>query len=58
MENKILKNKERDRKVINIQLRQEGWRVVRIWEHNIKKNSKKTANGIIKILLKQAKYEK
>lgn len=36
-ENKILRNRERDREV-TIQLKREGWRVLRFWETEIKKN--------------------
>jgi DNA mismatch endonuclease, patch repair protein len=32
---KIFKNKERDREVSS-QLRRQGWRVVRIWEHSLR----------------------
>lgn len=34
-EKKIMRNKERD-KEINRELKKKGWRVVRIWEHDIK----------------------
>lgn len=34
---KIERNRERDREVTK-RLRKEGWRVLRIWEHRIKKN--------------------
>ena len=46
---KISGNQKRDRK-INRQLRKEGWRVVRVWEHSIKKSPEKTADRIIKNL--------
>ena len=36
-ENKIEKNRQRDR-VVNKQLKSSGWRVIRIWEYDIKKN--------------------
>ena len=45
-ERKILGNQKRDKK-INQQLKKEGWQVIRIWEHDIKKNLKKSANKII-----------
>jgi DNA mismatch endonuclease (patch repair protein) len=34
--NKIRKNKERDKHVNNF-LRKEGWKVLRVWEHQLKK---------------------
>jgi len=34
---KLVANKARDR-VVNRTLRREGWRVVRIWEHELTKN--------------------
>jgi len=37
--NKILRNKKRDR-LVSRTLRQKGWRVVRIWEHEIKFESR------------------
>lgn len=43
-EEKIVRNKERDKKV-NRELRKSGWKVVRIWEHEMKK-------GQLKILRK------
>lgn len=43
---KILSNIVRD-KAVNRKLRQEGWKVIRIWEHDLKKESK-----IIKLLAK------
>ncbi len=54
---KISKNKERDNK-INIHLKKEGWRVIRVWEHDVNKGPEKTANKIIKFLLKKNKHEK
>ena len=47
---KISGNKKRDRK-INKQLEEEGWKVIRIWEHDIKQNLEKTVNRITKNLL-------
>jgi DNA mismatch endonuclease (patch repair protein) len=35
-ENKIKRNMQRD-KTVNLQLRKAGWRVIRIWEHKVKK---------------------
>ena len=39
-ENKITRNKERDRKVSR-ELKKAGWSVLRIWEHEIKMNPRK-----------------
>ena len=44
---KIDKNVRRDRKVTSY-LRKEGWKVERIWEHEIKKSLKKTADRLSK----------
>ena len=44
---KIQKNRNRDRKNFS-KLRRQGWRVVRIWQHEIKRN----LNGIIERLEK------
>ncbi len=49
--NKILQNKKRDYKN-NIQLRKAGWTVLRIWEHEVKKNPIKVVNKIINLLKK------
>lgn len=46
---KIELNKKRDRKVNRI-LRKNGWRVLRIWEHSIKKNPIRVTNRIKKEL--------
>ena len=46
--NKILQNKKRDHKN-NIQLKKAGWKVLRIWEHEVKKSPVKVAE-IIKLL--------
>ena len=54
---KIAKNKKRDNK-INIQLKKEGWKIIRIWEHDIKKDPEKTVNKIIKILLGKMNHGK
>ena len=43
---KILGNVKRD-EIVNKRLRQEGWKVLRIWEHDLKNEPK-----IIKLLLK------
>lgn len=46
---KIQKNVERDR-AINRNLRKNGWTVIRIWEHEIKKNPEAAINKIAKRL--------
>ena len=46
---KIQSNIERDRKV-NEQLKSDGWMVIRIWEHEIKKEPENTVKKIISIL--------
>jgi DNA mismatch endonuclease (patch repair protein) len=43
---KIEATRKRDKK-ITIYLRNSGWRVIRIWEHEIKKNPEKAVNKII-----------
>ena len=48
-EDKLSKTRRRDREVNN-RLRREGWKVIRVWEHKIKKNPERTADGIIKAL--------
>ncbi len=42
---KITNNRKRDRDV-NKQLRQDGWRVIRLWEYDIKKNLNRAINKI------------
>jgi len=37
-------------KEVNKQLRKEGWKVIRIWEHSVKKNPEEIAAKIIKVL--------
>ena len=44
---KIKNNIERDKRV-NGHLKNEGWKVVRIWEKDIKKNLEKAVNKILK----------
>lgn len=48
---KINRNKERDKKV-NKLLEDLGWKIVRFWEHEIKKEPKKCVNKILKKLKK------
>ena len=44
---KISSNKKRDRR-INSQLKKEGWRVIRVWEHDVKNNLTKAVECILK----------
>jgi DNA mismatch endonuclease (patch repair protein) len=46
---KIKGNTERD-KAINSKLRYLGWKVLRVWEHQLKKNQEKCINKIIEML--------
>lgn len=48
--NKIKRNKERDKEV-NKKLRKEGWKVIRVWEHEIRNDLPgcvKKIDGIVK----------
>lgn len=47
--NKIENNKKRDKKV-NKGLRNKGWKVIRIWEHEIKKDINKSISKILQSL--------
>ena len=44
---KIENNRKRDKK-ITIYLRQNGWKVIRVWEHDLSKNFDRTIEKIIK----------
>ncbi|GHU83890.1 very short patch repair endonuclease [Spirochaetia bacterium] len=46
-ENKIRKNKERD-KLVNKALKKDGWKIIRVWESAIKKDKNKIINKILK----------
>lgn len=46
---KIQSNIDRDKKV-NRQLKKEGWKIIRIWEHEIRKEPEKTVRKIIRRL--------
>lgn len=46
---KIAKNMERD-KYVNRMLKKQGWRVIRIWEHELKKKPLVVLNKIIKAI--------
>ena len=45
--NKINRNEQRD-KAVTKELRKNGWRVIRIWEYDIKKSSSRCVNKILK----------
>jgi DNA mismatch endonuclease (patch repair protein) len=47
--NKILTNIERDKRINKI-LKKQGWKVLRFWEHDIKKNQQKCLEKIIRHL--------
>lgn len=44
--NKIKNNKQRDKKVTK-QLRKDGWKVIRIWEYDVKRNTNKCLDKIL-----------
>jgi DNA mismatch endonuclease, patch repair protein len=44
--NKITRNKERDKEV-NFILKKSDWKVLRIWEHEIKKNPEKSLQKVV-----------
>jgi DNA mismatch endonuclease, patch repair protein len=48
-EKKIKHNKIRD-KMVTKKLKREGWRVIRLWEHEIKKDADKAVSKILKAL--------
>ena len=48
---KITRNIERD-KQIKVELSKRGWKVLRIWEHEIEKSKEKVINKIINIIEK------
>lgn len=45
-EKKITRNKERDKEV-NRHYKKKGWRVIRVWEHEIKKNHDSLIKNIV-----------
>ena len=55
--NKILRNIERDKEVSR-KLEELGWKVIRIWESDIKKDTEKCAQKIEKIILASKKTMK
>lgn len=46
---KIVRNQKRDSEV-NHRLRKEGWKIIRIWEHDLKKNLSRCMDKILKSL--------
>lgn len=44
--NKIMKNKERDR-VVTKELRSKGWKVIRLWEYDVRHNFEKCLKTIL-----------
>ncbi len=48
-ESKIERNRERD-KFVNKTLRDQGWKVIRFWEHEIKKNLDQCVQEILREL--------
>lgn len=51
---KIKRNMKRDKKYTKV-LRAEGWTVLRIWEHDINKDTDKVTNNIIQVIKEQRK---
>lgn len=45
---KIERNKRRD-KIVNRELKKMGWKVIRLWEYDIKKHFNKCVNKVVKI---------
>lgn len=50
---KIVKNRERDLKVTR-QLRKEGWKVIRVWEHQLTNSPEKAVSRVQTALLERA----
>ena len=46
---KFRKNRERDR-LVNKELKERGWRVIRIWEHQLRRPERPMALRILRIL--------
>ena len=46
---KIKRNMQRD-KSVNRRLRKMGWKVVRVWEHDIPKSPEKVLNAVLRAL--------
>lgn len=49
---KIKRNMERD-KAINKQLRKIGWKVVRVWEHDVRKRPENTLEAVLQALIER-----
>lgn len=45
---KIIRNKKRDEEV-NAKLKKEGWKVIRIWEYDVKRNIAKCIDRVLRI---------
>ena len=50
---KIINNRKRDKKIA-VYLKYHGWSVLRIWEHDIKKNKVKCLEKVTKVLKQKA----
>lgn len=48
---KIMQNVRRDR-AINEKLRKDGWKVLRVWEHEVKEDLPRAVDSVIKTLNK------
>lgn len=48
-ETKIERNRKRDKEV-NTQLKKDGWKIIRLWEYDIKHNIDKCVRRILKVL--------
>lgn len=46
---KIKQNKKRDKQV-NLSLRKQGWKVLRFWEHEIKKDAQKCVKKVLSLI--------
>jgi len=53
--NKIERNRKRD-KLVNRELKKQGWRVIRIWEYDIKHNPEKSLRKILDVIDKPLVY--
>lgn len=51
---KISGNRRRDKKIAR-QLRRKGWRVIRVWEHEVRADPEKAARRILSCLQKAKK---
>ena len=51
---KIARNKNRDKEVTRL-LKSRGWKVLRLWEFDVKRNTKQAVNRVLKFLQKSQK---